>query len=111
MMALIQPCSQAIALFSVCPKGFFLLLNGSGLKNGETASISVPAETLSETLCVGFWYQMSGPSVPSLNLLVKTVCTLLNNIVLLQCDLFFVFFSFFAPLWFCFTSFRNPLKI
>lgn len=94
MMALIQPCSQAIALFSVCPKGFFLLLNGSGSKNGETASISVPAETLSETLCVGFWYQMSGPSVPSLNLLVKTVCALLNNIVLLQCDLFFVFFVF-----------------
>ncbi|XP_075875933.1 MAM and LDL-receptor class A domain-containing protein 1 [Nelusetta ayraudi] len=53
-------------------EGFFLLLNGSGSKNGDTASISVPAETLSATLCVGFWYQMSGPSVPSLNLLVKT---------------------------------------
>lgn len=87
---------------SVCPKGSFLLLNGPGTKNGETASISVPAETLSETLCVKFWYQMSGPSVPSLNLLVKTVCTLLKNLVLLQRGVFyFVFiclFLFFAPM-------------
>lgn len=71
-----------MSLLSVCPKGFFLLLNGPGSKDDETASISVPAESLSATLCVEFWYQMSGPSVPSLKLHVKTVCILFNNVIL-----------------------------
>lgn len=83
-----QPCNQEVSLFPLCPKGFFLLLNAPGLMDGETASVSVPAESLSATLCFEFWYQMSGPSVPSLNLLAKTVCILLNNIILLHCELF-----------------------
>lgn len=103
-----QPCSHANSLFSVCPKGFFLLLNGSGSKDGETASVSVPAESLSATLCVEFWYQMSGPSVPSLNLHANTVCILFKDI-LLHCELLYELF--YAPLWFCFPSFRNPLNI
>lgn len=74
------------------PKGFFLLLNGSGSKDGETASLSVPAESLSATLCLEFWYQMSGPSVPSLNLRAKTVCTLSNNFILVH--FFFLLFCF-----------------
>lgn len=75
----------------MCPKGFFLLLNGPGLKDGESAHISVPVESLSATLCVEFWYQMSGSSVPSLDLRVETVCILLNNIPL-HCDLLFSFY-------------------
>lgn len=74
--------AQNHGLCVVCvPKGLFLLLDGSGLRDGETASVSAAVETLSATVCVGFWYQMSGPSVPSLNLMVKTVCTLLHNII------------------------------
>lgn len=66
---------RPLCFFSV-PEGFFLLLNGSGSKEGETASVSVPVDILSSEICVRFWYHMSGPSVSSLQLLVKTVRTL-----------------------------------
>lgn len=66
--------TTSLFFFSV-PEGFFLLLNGPGSKDGETASVSVPVDILSSEICVRFWYHMSGPSVSSLDLLVKTVCT------------------------------------
>lgn len=53
-------------------QGFFLLLNGSGSKDGERAGVSVPVPNSASQLCVGFWYYMLGPSVSSLDLLVKT---------------------------------------
>lgn len=62
-------------------EGFFLLLNGSGAKDGERAVISVPviSLTLSSHICVGFWYHMLGPSVATLDLLVETVCNLIST--------------------------------
>ncbi|XP_074507832.1 MAM and LDL-receptor class A domain-containing protein 1 [Sebastes fasciatus] len=53
-------------------QGFFLLLNGSGSKDGEKAVVSVPVTDLTSHICVGFWYSMLGPSVSSLDLLVQT---------------------------------------
>uniref|UniRef100_A0A8C4IDF4 MAM domain-containing protein n=1 Tax=Dicentrarchus labrax TaxID=13489 RepID=A0A8C4IDF4_DICLA len=54
-------------------EGFFLLLNGSGSKNGERAVISAPViNQQSDDICVGFWYYMLGPSVSTLDLLVET---------------------------------------
>ncbi|XP_070701014.1 MAM and LDL-receptor class A domain-containing protein 1 [Pempheris klunzingeri] len=53
-------------------QGFFLLLNGSGSKDGERAAISVPVINLTSHICVGFWYYMLGPSVSTLDLLVET---------------------------------------
>nr|XP_046265191.1 MAM and LDL-receptor class A domain-containing protein 1 isoform X2 [Scatophagus argus] len=53
-------------------QGFFLLLNGSGSKYGERAVISVPVLNLTSHICIGFWYHMIGPSVSTLDLLVKT---------------------------------------
>ncbi|XP_044077011.1 MAM and LDL-receptor class A domain-containing protein 1 isoform X2 [Siniperca chuatsi] len=53
-------------------QGFFLLLNGSGSKDGERAVISVPVISLTSHICVGFWYYMLGPSVSTLNLLIET---------------------------------------
>ncbi|XP_034411292.1 MAM and LDL-receptor class A domain-containing protein 2 [Cyclopterus lumpus] len=50
----------------------FLLLSGSGSKDGERAAISVPLISLTSQICVGFWYYMLGPSVSTLDLLVKT---------------------------------------
>lgn len=55
-------------------EGFFLLLYGSGSKDRERAvvSLTLPAIT-SAQICVGFWYHMLGPSVSTLDLLLKTV--------------------------------------
>ncbi|KAK1879509.1 MAM and LDL-receptor class A domain containing protein 1 [Dissostichus eleginoides] len=53
-------------------QGFFLLLNGSGSKNGERADVSVPVVDFSSHFCVGFWFFMLGPSVSTLDLLVET---------------------------------------
>ncbi|XP_041658947.1 MAM and LDL-receptor class A domain-containing protein 1 [Cheilinus undulatus] len=54
-------------------QGLFLLLNGSGSKDGEKAAISFPVtHVTSSHICVGFWYYMLGPSVSSLDLLVQT---------------------------------------
>ncbi|XP_074544676.1 MAM and LDL-receptor class A domain-containing protein 1 [Halichoeres trimaculatus] len=53
-------------------QGFFLLLHGSGSKDGERAAISVPLIDMTAQFCVGFWYHMLGPSVSSLDLLVRT---------------------------------------
>ncbi|XP_039670520.1 MAM and LDL-receptor class A domain-containing protein 1 [Perca fluviatilis] len=53
-------------------QGFYLLLNGSGSKDGERAAISVPVINLTSHICVGFWYFMLGPSVSTLDLMVKT---------------------------------------
>ncbi|XP_068593728.1 MAM and LDL-receptor class A domain-containing protein 1 isoform X2 [Cebidichthys violaceus] len=53
-------------------QGFFLLLNGSGSKDGERAAVSVPVIDLTSHICVGFWYYMLGPSVSTLDLLVET---------------------------------------
>ncbi|KAL6103987.1 uncharacterized protein ACO6RY_13812 [Pungitius sinensis] len=53
-------------------QGFFLLMNGSGSKDGETAAVSVPAVGLTSNICVGFWFYMLGPSVSALDLLVET---------------------------------------
>nr|XP_020490862.1 MAM and LDL-receptor class A domain-containing protein 1-like isoform X1 [Labrus bergylta] len=53
-------------------QGFFLLLNGSGLKDGDKAVISVPINDVTSDVCVGFWFYMLGPSVSSLDLLVQT---------------------------------------
>uniref|UniRef100_G3PY20 MAM domain-containing protein n=2 Tax=Gasterosteus aculeatus aculeatus TaxID=481459 RepID=G3PY20_GASAC len=53
-------------------RGFFLLLNGSGSKDGERAAVSVPAVDLTSNICVGFWFYMLGPSVSALDLLVET---------------------------------------
>ncbi|XP_034558606.1 MAM and LDL-receptor class A domain-containing protein 2 [Notolabrus celidotus] len=53
-------------------QGFFLLLNGSGSKDGERAVISVPVIDVASDFCVRFWYHMLGPSVSSLDLLVQT---------------------------------------
>nr|XP_033506790.1 MAM and LDL-receptor class A domain-containing protein 1 [Epinephelus lanceolatus] len=53
-------------------EGFFLLLNGSGSKDGERAVVSVPVIDLTSPICVGFWYYMLGPSVSTLDLLVET---------------------------------------
>lgn len=77
-----QCCDHDLSVFFSAPEGFFLLLNGSGSKDGETASVSLPVDVLSSEICVRFWYYMSGPSVSSLDLLVKTVCT--PFLVLLQ---------------------------
>uniref|UniRef100_A0A3Q3EFD0 MAM and LDL-receptor class A domain-containing protein 2-like n=2 Tax=Kryptolebias marmoratus TaxID=37003 RepID=A0A3Q3EFD0_KRYMA len=52
-------------------QGFFLLLNGSGSKADEKAGISVPVVNQWSQSCVGFWYYMLGPSVSTLNLLIK----------------------------------------
>ena len=60
---------------SIPPTGFYLLLNGSGSKDGEAAVISVPLEVQTTDVCVGFWYYMLGASVSSLDLLVQTVCS------------------------------------
>ncbi|XP_028297170.1 MAM and LDL-receptor class A domain-containing protein 2 isoform X2 [Gouania willdenowi] len=51
-------------------QGKFLLLNGSGSKGRERASISASVITTASQLCVGFWYYMLGPSVSNLDLLV-----------------------------------------
>ncbi|XP_041849179.1 MAM and LDL-receptor class A domain-containing protein 2 [Melanotaenia boesemani] len=53
-------------------QGIFLLLNGSGSKDGEKAVISVPVIELGSQTCAEFWYYMLGPSVSSLDLLVQT---------------------------------------
>ncbi|KAM3603666.1 uncharacterized protein V6R79_000320 [Siganus canaliculatus] len=53
-------------------QGFFLLLNGSGSKDGERAVISVPVTAVTSEICVGFWYHMLGPSVAAVDLLVET---------------------------------------
>ncbi|RVE62060.1 hypothetical protein OJAV_G00176900 [Oryzias javanicus] len=53
-------------------QGFFLLLNGSGLKDGERAAVSVPTVSLESQSCVEFWFYMLGPSVSSLDLLLQT---------------------------------------
>ncbi|KAF7668436.1 hypothetical protein LDENG_00014610 [Lucifuga dentata] len=53
-------------------QGFFLLLNGSGSKDGESSAISVPVINPTSQVCVGFWYYMLGPSLSILNLLVET---------------------------------------
>ncbi|XP_034743360.1 MAM and LDL-receptor class A domain-containing protein 1 [Etheostoma cragini] len=53
-------------------QGVYLLLNGSGSKDGERAAISVPVINLSSHICMGFWYFMLGPSVSTLDLMVKT---------------------------------------
>ncbi|XP_046883115.1 MAM and LDL-receptor class A domain-containing protein 1-like [Hypomesus transpacificus] len=52
-------------------QGFYLLLNGSGTKDGEAAVISVPVDIQTTDVCVGFWYYMLGASVSSLELLVQ----------------------------------------
>ncbi|CAL8367268.1 unnamed protein product [Boreogadus saida] len=52
--------------------GFYLLLNGSGSEDGESAVISLPLHSEQQTdICVGFWYYMLGPSVPRLDLVVR----------------------------------------
>ncbi|CAL8279708.1 unnamed protein product [Lota lota] len=52
--------------------GFYLLLNGSGSKDGESAVLSLPLPGEQQTdICVGFWYYMLGPLVPRLDLVVK----------------------------------------
>ncbi|KAM6919231.1 apical endosomal glycoprotein [Xenentodon cancila] len=53
-------------------QGFFLLLNGSGSKDGERAVVSVPVMGLQSQSCVAFWFYMLGPSVSALDLLVET---------------------------------------
>ncbi|KAM9718846.1 MAM and LDL-receptor class A domain-containing protein 1 [Menidia menidia] len=52
--------------------GYFLLLNGSGSEDNETAVISVPAHNPLSQSCIEFWYYMLGPSVATLDLLVRT---------------------------------------
>ncbi|XP_047444387.1 MAM and LDL-receptor class A domain-containing protein 2 isoform X2 [Mugil cephalus] len=54
-------------------QGFFLLLNGSGSKDGKRAVVSVPVVNVPSEICVGFWYFMLGPSVSTLDLLVQTI--------------------------------------
>ncbi|KAI5627922.1 MAM and LDL-receptor class A domain-containing protein 1 [Silurus asotus] len=51
--------------------GFYLALNMSGGKDGETAVLSAPVNLQAPTMCVGFWYFMLGPSVAKLDLVVK----------------------------------------
>ncbi|XP_028283475.1 MAM and LDL-receptor class A domain-containing protein 2 [Parambassis ranga] len=53
-------------------QGLFLLLNGSGQKDGEKAVLSVPVINIASRMCVEFWYYMLGPSVSTLDLLVQT---------------------------------------
>ncbi|KAM8850746.1 MAM and LDL-receptor class A domain-containing protein 1 isoform 2-T2 [Spinachia spinachia] len=53
-------------------EGFFLLLNGSGSKDGERAAVSVAAVDLTSNICVAFWFFMLGPTVSALDLLVET---------------------------------------
>ncbi|KAM8838449.1 MAM and LDL-receptor class A domain-containing protein 2 isoform 2-T2 [Synchiropus picturatus] len=52
-------------------QGRFLLLNGSGSMDGESASLSVSVSNFSQ-VCVGFWYYMLGPSVSSLDLVLES---------------------------------------
>lgn len=109
---LVSCCSQwfpsqsgSLSVFFVS-EGFFLLLNGSGSKDGEIAAISVPVITLTSHICVGFWYHMLGPSVSTLDLLVETVCTLVCTTTnLLSQALSALLFSYNDLLWS-----RNPLK-
>ncbi|XP_061588557.1 MAM and LDL-receptor class A domain-containing protein 2 [Cololabis saira] len=54
-------------------QGFFLLLNGSGSKDGERAVVSAPVISRQSQRCVAFWYYMLGPSVSTLDLLVETI--------------------------------------
>ncbi|XP_069014100.1 apical endosomal glycoprotein [Embiotoca jacksoni] len=54
-------------------QGVFLLLNGSGSKDGERAVVSVPVISPASQICVGFWYYMLGSSVSALDLLVQTI--------------------------------------
>lgn len=56
-------------------QGVYLLLNGSGSKDSESAAISVRVIHSYSPICVGFWYYMLGPSVSTLDLLVKTEYT------------------------------------
>ncbi|XP_014854147.1 PREDICTED: MAM and LDL-receptor class A domain-containing protein 2-like [Poecilia mexicana] len=53
-------------------QGFFLLVNGSGSKDGDKAVTSVSVSHLWPQSCVQFWYYMLGPSVSTLNLLIQT---------------------------------------
>nr|XP_057907663.1 MAM and LDL-receptor class A domain-containing protein 1-like [Doryrhamphus excisus] len=53
-------------------QGFYLLLNGSGFRDKETASISLLVNSGTSQICVGFWYYMMGPSVSAIDLLVET---------------------------------------
>ncbi|XP_026169194.1 MAM and LDL-receptor class A domain-containing protein 2 [Mastacembelus armatus] len=53
-------------------KGFFIMVHGSGSEDNQRAVISVPVINLTAHICVGFWYYMLGPSVSTLDLLVKT---------------------------------------
>ncbi|XP_034159304.2 MAM and LDL-receptor class A domain-containing protein 1 isoform X1 [Pangasianodon hypophthalmus] len=55
--------------------GFYLALNMSGDKDGETAVLSAPVNIQAPTMCVGFWYFMQGPSVAKLDLVVKMKTT------------------------------------
>lgn len=53
--------------------GFYLALNMSGGKDGETAVISAPVNIQAPTMCVGFCYFMLGPSVAKLDLVAEMV--------------------------------------
>lgn len=75
---LVPSVSDSISV-SFLTAGFFLLLNGSGSKDGESAVISYPVISLASHICVSFWYNMLGPSVSSLDLLVETVCSLVST--------------------------------
>lgn len=69
---LFNTCANAI-LKCVLLLGFYLALNMSGDKDGETAVLSTPVNIQAPTICVGFWYFMLGPSVAKLDLVVKMV--------------------------------------
>ncbi|XP_054624893.1 MAM and LDL-receptor class A domain-containing protein 1 [Dunckerocampus dactyliophorus] len=53
-------------------QGFYLLLSGSGFRDKERASISLPVNNGTSQICVGFWYYMMGSSVSAIDLLVET---------------------------------------
>ncbi|KAK1787196.1 hypothetical protein P4O66_017048 [Electrophorus voltai] len=53
-------------------RGFYVVVDMSGGKVGEAAVISTPVTIQAASICVGFWYYMSGTSVANLDLLVET---------------------------------------
>ncbi|KAI4891478.1 hypothetical protein NFI96_023830, partial [Prochilodus magdalenae] len=52
--------------------GYYMLLNMSGDKDGETVAISAPVAVHATSVCVEFWYYMLGTSVENLDFLVIT---------------------------------------
>jgi hypothetical protein len=59
---------------------------------GDVAELESPQVTLTESMCLHFWYNMYGPDISTLTLLAKVTFTFL--ILILFVSFVFFFFSF-----------------